>query len=59
MPHHHTIRSRGFAFADLRTLLGQASPLRSGDQLAGTAAADARDLVAAQLALADIRCRIF
>ena len=40
MPYHHTVGSRGFAFADLRTLLARASPLRSGDQLADIAAAD-------------------
>ena len=54
MPYHHTIGSRGFAFADLRTLMARASPLRSGDQLAGTAAADAQERVAAQMALAEV-----
>ena len=49
MPFHHTVGSRGFAFADLRTLMARASPLRSGDQLAGIAAADARERVAAQI----------
>ena len=49
MPYHHTVGSRGFAFADLRTLMARASPLRSGDQLAGIAAADARERVAAQI----------
>ncbi len=34
--------------------MARASPLRSGDQLAGIAAADARDRVAAQMALADV-----
>ena len=54
MPYHHTVGSRGFDFADLRTLMARASPLRSGDQLAGIAAADARERVAAQMALADV-----
>ena len=57
MPYHHTVGSRGFAFADMRTLMARASPLRSGDQLAGIAAAvaaDARERVAAQMALADV-----
>ena len=54
MPYHHTVGSRGFAFADLRTLMARTSPLRSGDQLAGIAAADARERVAAQMALADV-----
>jgi ethanolamine ammonia-lyase large subunit len=54
MPYRHTVGSRGFAFADLRTLMARASSLRSGDQLAGTAAADARERVAAQMALAEV-----
>jgi len=46
-------------FADLRTLLAAASPLRSGDQLAGVAAATAQQRVAACLALADLPLRHF
>jgi ethanolamine ammonia-lyase large subunit len=33
-----TIGSRRYAFRDLKVLLAKASPLRSGDQLAGVAA---------------------
>ena len=54
MPFYHSVGSCGFAFADLRTLMARASPLRSGDELAGTAAANARERVAAQMALADV-----
>ncbi len=54
MPYHDAIGSHGFAFADLRTLMARASPLRSGDQLARIAAADARERVAAQMALVDV-----
>jgi len=43
----------------LRTLLAKASPLRSGDQLAGVAAADAQEWVAAQMALADVPLATF
>jgi len=43
-----------FTFADLRELLAKATPLRSGDQLAGIAAASAEERVAAQCALADV-----
>jgi ethanolamine ammonia-lyase large subunit len=43
-----------YQFGDLRELLAKASPLRSGDQLAGVAAVDARERVAAQMALADV-----
>ena len=43
MPTTHTIGQQHYQFADLRTLLAKASPLRSGDQLAGVAAADAQE----------------
>jgi ethanolamine ammonia-lyase large subunit len=39
---------------ELRTLLAKASPLRSGDVLAGIAAAGAEERVRAQMALADL-----
>lgn len=45
---------RRFAFSDLRELLAKATPLRSGDVLAGVAAATAEERVAAQWALADV-----
>jgi ethanolamine ammonia-lyase large subunit len=54
MHYSHTIGSRRYRFDDLRTLLGRASPARSGDRLAGVAAADAQERVAAQMALADL-----
>jgi ethanolamine ammonia-lyase large subunit len=41
-------------FADLVTLLARATPLRSGDMLAGVAAQTAAERVAAQMALADL-----
>ena len=59
MPFHHSVGSCGFTFADLSTLMARASPLRSGDQLAGTAAANARERVAAQMALADVPLSVF
>ncbi|HYX32807.1 MAG TPA: ethanolamine ammonia-lyase subunit EutB [Oligoflexus sp.] len=43
-----------FYFADLKTLLAKASPLRSADQLAGVAAVTATERVAAQRCLADV-----
>jgi ethanolamine ammonia-lyase large subunit len=49
-----TIGSRRYAFADLKTLLAKASPLRSGDQLAGIAAETGEERVAAHYALADL-----
>ncbi len=59
MPHHHTVGATGYAFADLRTLLARASPLRSGDQLAGVAADTAQERVAAQMALAEVPLKSF
>jgi ethanolamine ammonia-lyase large subunit len=43
-----------YVFDDLKAVLAAATPLRSGDELAGIAAADARTRVAARYALADI-----
>ena len=59
MPYAHTISAHRYHFDSLRTLLAKASPLRSGDQLAGVAAADAKERVAAQMALADVPLRTF
>lgn len=50
----HTIGNHGYRFDDLRTLMGRASPARSGDQLAGVAAASMQERLAAQMALADL-----
>jgi ethanolamine ammonia-lyase large subunit len=54
MPFAHTIGSRRYCFASLRELLAKATPLRSGDVLAGVAAGSAEERVAAQYALADL-----
>ncbi|KJH67554.1 ethanolamine ammonia-lyase subunit EutB [Chromobacterium violaceum] len=54
MSHAIAIGPRTYRFADLKTLLARASPLRSGDQLAGVAAASAEERVAAQMCLADL-----
>ncbi len=48
-----------FAFPDLKTLLAKASPLRSGDLLAGLAAETDEERVAARYALADIPLKRF
>ena len=55
----HTIDSHVYQFASLKELLAKATPLRSGDVLAGVAAASARERVAAQLALADVPLSLF
>jgi ethanolamine ammonia-lyase large subunit len=54
MTYRHSIRGVTYSFEDLRTLLARASPARSGDELAGIAAASAAERVAAQMALADL-----
>ncbi len=59
MPHHARVGLRSFVFEDLRTLLAKASPLRSGDQLAGVAADSAAERVAACLALSDVPLQHF
>ncbi|MCC3159816.1 ethanolamine ammonia-lyase subunit EutB [Hymenobacter sp. 15J16-1T3B] len=59
MVYRHTIRHRTYAFPDLKTLLAKASPRRSGDELAGLAAATYEERVAAQYALADVPLRQF
>jgi ethanolamine ammonia-lyase large subunit len=54
-----TIGHRHYTFSDLRMLLAKASPLRSGDQLAGLAAESGEERVAAQFALADLPLTAF
>jgi ethanolamine ammonia-lyase large subunit len=54
MAYQQAIGGTTYAFPDLRTLLARATPPRSGDMLAGIAAATATERVAAQLALADL-----
>ena len=46
-------------FDDLKMLMAKATPLRSGDCLAGVAARDEQERVAAQLALADVPLKTF
>ncbi|MDA0776097.1 MAG: ethanolamine ammonia-lyase subunit EutB [Proteobacteria bacterium] len=48
-----------YVFNDLKTLMAKATPLRSGDQLAGVAAENATERVAAQMALADVPLKQF
>ena len=59
MPFSHTIHGVIHRFDDLRTLLAKASARRSGDELAGLAAATAEERVAAQMALADLPLKAF
>ena len=59
MPYSHTIRGVTHSFADLRTLLAQATPLRSGDELAGIAATSAQQRALAQMTLAELPLSTF
>ncbi len=59
MAFKHTVFGRVYEFENLRVLLAKASPARSGDELAGLAAATAEERAAAQLALADVPLRTF
>ncbi|MDR3401720.1 MAG: ethanolamine ammonia-lyase subunit EutB [Chthoniobacter sp.] len=54
MTYRLTLGATTHEFRDLKTLLAKATPLRSGDQLAGVAAASAEERVAAQMCLADV-----
>lgn len=50
----YTVGQQTFHFADLKTLLAKASSARSGDELAGVAAASERERMAARMALAQV-----
>ncbi|WP_079433271.1 ethanolamine ammonia-lyase subunit EutB [Zoogloea sp. LCSB751] len=49
-----TLGLRRYAFGNLKNLLAKASPARSGDMLAGVAAASEEERMAARIALADV-----
>lgn len=55
----HTVGSRTYQFRDLKDLMAKATPARSGDYLAGLAAASAEERVAAQMALAGLPLSLF
>ena len=54
-----TIRNKVYRFNDLKTLLANASPYRTGDVLAGVCAESYEERVAAQIALADVPLKTF
>ncbi len=56
--HSATVAGNRYTFPDIAALLAKASPLRSGDVLAGIAAANDEERVAAQVALADLPLQI-
>ena len=59
MPHRHAIGAVTHAFADLKEVMAKATPLRSGDVLAGVAAGSAVERMAARMVLADLPLKAF
>jgi ethanolamine ammonia-lyase large subunit len=59
MSYKATVGNLTYQFNDLKTLMGKASPLRSGDVLAGVASDRMDERVAAQMALADVPLKRF
>lgn len=59
MAYQHVVGNRVHRFEDLKALMACATPLRSGDVLAGIAAQSAEQRVAARWALADLPLRQF
>ncbi len=59
MAYTSTLFGRRYTFADLKTLLAKASPLRSADELAGLAAESEEERAVAQRVLADVPLRRF
>ena len=55
----HAFRGETYRFPDLKTVLARASARRSGDELAGLAAASDAERVAARAVLADLPLKIF
>ncbi|MFZ6778872.1 ethanolamine ammonia-lyase subunit EutB [Undibacterium sp. Ji83W] len=55
----HIVGTRTYQFRDLSDLLARATPLRSGDLLAGVAASTAEERVVAQMCLADLPLKTF
>jgi ethanolamine ammonia-lyase large subunit len=54
MPYRQTTRGSTYIFEDLKTLLAKASPFRSGDVLAGVAAANEQERIIAKMTLAEV-----
>lgn len=55
----HTLAGNNWHFGDLKNLMAKATPLRSGDCLAGVAALSAEERIAAQMALAELPLTTF
>ncbi len=59
MAYRQTLGGSSWTFDSLADLMAKASPPRSGDVLAGIAAASSRQNVAAKIALADTPLKAF
>lgn len=59
MAYQHTLASRVWSFADLKDVMAKATPLRSGDRLAGIAAKTAVERMAAKMCLAELPLQRF
>jgi ethanolamine ammonia-lyase large subunit len=59
MGYAQNIGTTRYVFGDLKTLLARATPARSGDRLAGVAAASEEERVAARMVLADLPLSTF
>jgi ethanolamine ammonia-lyase large subunit len=59
MNYSYSVRNITYRFNDLKDLLAKASPPRSGDYLAGVAAATAVERMAAKMCLADLPMSVF
>jgi ethanolamine ammonia-lyase large subunit len=59
MRYSQSVGSHSYTFEGLREVMAKASPARSGDFLAGVAAGDDEERVAAQMALADVPLKTF
>src|SRR5258708_3540574 len=59
MIYRRAIDATSYVFDDLRELMAKATPLRSGDRLAGIASDSAEQMIAARMALADVPLKQF
>lgn len=59
MAYKSIVAQQQYIFPNLKVLMAKATPLRSGDELAGIAAHDATERVAAQITLADVPLKNF
>ncbi|QIB36413.1 ethanolamine ammonia-lyase subunit EutB [Ancylobacter pratisalsi] len=59
MVYRHLVGSQSYVFRDLKELMAKATPIRSGDMLAGVAASSAEENVAARMCLAEVPLATF